>query len=117
MSTIILRQGEDESPEAYYDKERSEVFCTDLLVVRCRRQEDDELILSLWNDPRVMTHVGFSPGLHMTRERLVEQYLRRGGTKWASRTRSTRTADGGRGMGVGGVQDGTAAWHRTSSRT
>ena len=38
-----------------------------------------EELAALWNDPRVMTHVGFPQGLRVTREQLVAQHLHRAG--------------------------------------
>ncbi len=54
---------------------RTIIFETVRLVVRLATVEDVDLIHDLWNDPRVMTYVGFPQGLRITRERLVEQYL------------------------------------------
>ena len=61
---------------------RTVVFETDRLIVRLATVEDVVLIHNLWNDPRVMTNVGFPRGLCITRDRLVEQYLEREGNEF-----------------------------------
>ena len=45
---------------------------TERLVVRSATVEDMDLYYALWNDPRVMVHVGFPQGLRITRSKLEE---------------------------------------------
>lgn len=47
------------------------VLQTKRLIVRLPTTADTELLYQLWTDPRVMTHVGFPHGLHITREQIV----------------------------------------------
>jgi RimJ/RimL family protein N-acetyltransferase len=62
--------------------EQTTIFETARLCVRLANVEDAVLIQALWNDPRVMTYVGFPHGLGITLDQLREQYLRREGDEF-----------------------------------
>ena len=49
------------------------VFTTERLIIRKAEVNDAAMYFALWNDPAVMTHVGFVHGLEMTLEEITEQ--------------------------------------------
>ncbi len=49
------------------------VFTTERLIIRKAEVKDAAMYFALWNDPAVMTHVGFVYGLEMTLEEITEQ--------------------------------------------
>lgn len=49
------------------------IFETPRLRVRKALRSDVEMYLALWNDPRVMTNVGFPLGLRLTRMEILEK--------------------------------------------
>jgi RimJ/RimL family protein N-acetyltransferase len=51
------------------------VFETARLVIKKATVADVDTYLRLWNDPRVMTNVGFPQGLRISREKIEEQML------------------------------------------
>ena len=53
--------------------ERTVVFETERLAVRLATVEDADMYEALWNDPRVMTYVGFPYGLRMGRDQIVDR--------------------------------------------
>lgn len=49
------------------------VFTTERLIIRRATVADAAMYFALWNDPAVMTHVGFTHGLEMTLEEITAQ--------------------------------------------
>ena len=62
--------------------ERAVVFETTRLVIRKAIVADVDLYLALWNDPRVMTNVGFPQGLRISPEKIEEQMQRQSASEF-----------------------------------
>jgi len=58
------------------------VFETERLTVRTATVDDVDLFYALWNNPRVMQHVGFPQGLGITRDELQERLSKQGGSEF-----------------------------------
>jgi RimJ/RimL family protein N-acetyltransferase len=54
------------------------IFETERLFIRLAIIDDAEMICALWNDPRIMTNVGFPNGLNITPEKICKDIEKRG---------------------------------------
>lgn len=70
------------------------VFETERLVIRTSEVEDAWMFVSLWNDPRVMTNVGFPEGLGVTEEEMEENIRKRPDTDYEQYLVVVRKPDG-----------------------
>ncbi|MBC8479466.1 MAG: GNAT family N-acetyltransferase [FCB group bacterium] len=52
------------------------VFVTDRLTVRIAQARDAALFLDLWNNPKVMSFVGFPHGLNLSSEQVIQRLTR-----------------------------------------
>ncbi len=58
------------------------VFETERLRVRKAEIKDADLLLCLWTDPRIMSHMGFPRGLRITREEIVESLAKQNASEF-----------------------------------
>lgn len=53
--------------------DRAIIFETERLLIRTATEDDIDLYLALWTDPKVMTNVGFPQGLRTNRDKIRKQ--------------------------------------------
>jgi RimJ/RimL family protein N-acetyltransferase len=70
------------------------IFETKRLIVRTAAVEDAAMYVALWNDPQVMTNVGFPEGLGVTEEEMAERIRTRPDEDYESFLVVVRKSDG-----------------------
>ena len=63
-------------------KDHAIIFETERLFIRAATEDDIDLYLALWTNPRVMTNVGFPQGLRTNRDKIRKQMQAQGDSEF-----------------------------------